>query len=170
MNTTLFPVRAFQTVYEEYYDRVYNYVYRILLHRQDAEDVVSETFLKAMDAWHQYDPERASLSTWLYAIARNCAYNYTRAAGYRAASLESMREDGTLPEPTENPWDAGSAEERVWEILRELSPEERDFLSMRYGLGLSNREVAQALRISEAAAAKRYVRLLDKCRKIAGKR
>jgi RNA polymerase sigma-70 factor (ECF subfamily) len=170
MNTTLFPARAFQTAYEEYYDRVYDYVYRILLHRQDAEDVVSETFLKAMDAWRQYDPERASLSTWLYAIARNCAYNYARAAGRRAVSLESLREDGALPEPAEDPWQAGSAEERVWEILRELSAQERGFLSMRYGMGMSNREVAEALGVSEAAAAKRYARLLDKCRKIAGKR
>ena len=75
-----------------------------------------------------------------------------------------------MPEPSENPWETGSAEERLEEILRELSAEERDFLSMRYGLGMSNREVAEALGVSEAATAKRYVRLLDKCRKIAGKR
>ena len=163
-----FSAAGFQAVYEEYYDRVYNYVYRLLLHRQNAEDVVSETFLRALDAWRDYDPGRASPATWLYAIARHCAYNYTHAAGYRASSLESMREDGTLPEPSENPWETGSAEARLEEILRRLSPEERDFLGMRYSMGLSNREVAQALDISEAAAAKRYLRLLAKCREIAG--
>lgn len=169
MKTTLFPASGFQAVYEEYYDRVYNYVYQLLLHRQNAEDVVSETFLNALNAWPRYDPERASVATWLCAIARHCASNFLRASARQArVSLESLREQGTLKEPAENPWEAGSAEECAWEILNQLSAEERGFLGMRYGMGLSNREVARILDISEAAAAKRYARLLDKCRKIAG--
>lgn len=168
MESKMSPDSGFEAVYEEYYGKIYNYVYRILLHRENAEDVVSETFLKAMVAWNERAPEIDSLSAWLYSIARHCALNFIRSASFRSSvSLESMREDVTLPEPFENPWQAGSAEECAWEILSRLSVEERDFLCLRYEIGLSAREVAQILGISEAATAKRYSRLLAKCQKIA---
>ena len=56
---------AFETVYETYYDKIYRCAYTILLNRENAEDVVAETFLAAYAAYRDYDPARASLATWL---------------------------------------------------------------------------------------------------------
>ena len=73
----------FETVFEVYYDRVYKYAYTILLNRENAEDVVEETFLAAYAAYPGYDPARSSLATWLTRIAHNKAVNLVRSAAYR---------------------------------------------------------------------------------------
>lgn len=163
------PVRPdFQAVYEENYSKVYNYVYRLLLHPQNTEDVVSEAFLKALEAWPRYDGSKASPSTWLCTIAHHCAMNFlSSAAQSRGVSLDALMEEGALPQEMENPWAEDSAESAVWDILSRLSLREREFLNLRYGMELSNGEIAERLGITEKAVSDRYRRLLSKCRKIA---
>ena len=48
-----------------------------------AQDLVQETFLRAWRAADRYDPARASLRVWLFAIARNAVVDHARAAGAR---------------------------------------------------------------------------------------
>ena len=70
----------FEAIYEEYYDRIYKYVYSLLLNREDAEDVTEETFLAAYAAYGSYDSNKASVATWLARIAHNRAVNLVRSA------------------------------------------------------------------------------------------
>ena len=128
----------FEAVYEEHYSKVYNYVYRILLHRQNTEDVVSETFLRALRSYSSYNSEKGSLSTWLCTIAHHCCMNLVQSGAYRTGvSLEAMREAGAAPEAVEN---EDTAEGLLWDILEKLTPEERAFLNLRYGMELTNQE------------------------------
>ena len=158
----------FEEIYEKYYQTVYNYVYRILLHRQNTEDVVSETFLKAMRAFSRYDRKKGTVSVWLCGIAHNCAMDLLRAAAVRTSlSLEELLENENIPESVRNEWEDNTAEWEAWEILRRLSVQERTLLNWRYFLGLSNREIAQKLGITEKAASKRIIKTLAKCRDIA---
>lgn len=61
---------AIEKMYEEYYPRIYNYIYYRTLNREITEDVVSDTFLKIMYKFEVYKPERGAFSTWIYTIAR----------------------------------------------------------------------------------------------------
>ncbi len=65
----------FGQMYEEYYDRVYKYAYTILMNREDAEDIVEETFITAFSAYGMYDASKASFATWITRIAHNKAVN-----------------------------------------------------------------------------------------------
>ena len=56
--------------------------------------------------------------------------------------------------------------QRMFNIIKHLSFEERDFLELRYAFDLKNPEIASILGINEKAVSARYARLLDKCRKI----
>lgn len=170
MKEIAFPVKQdFQAVYEEGYNKVYNYVYRLLLNPQDTEDVVSEAFLKAMQAWPLYDSSKASPTTWLCTIAHHCAVNFLRAAARRkGVSLEALMEEGALPQDAETLWAEDSAEGALWDILSQLSLREREYLNLRYGMELTNREIARRLGITEKAVSDRYRRLLSKCRRLAG--
>ena len=75
------------------------------------------------------------------------------------------RED--FPEATCNKWDADSDKWQVWDILRQLRLSERELLTLRYWVGLSDREIGVRLGITEKAVSSRFHRILEKCRKLA---
>lgn len=158
----------FEEVYEEYYGAVYNYAYRILLQPQNTEDVVSETFLKAMQSFQRYDAGKSSVLGWLCGIAHNCAVDFLRAQAVRSSlSLDELMERGDFPEDARNEWSRSETEWETWEILRQLRVEERELLTLRYWLGLSDREIGQRLGVTEGAVNARFRRVLEKCRKLA---
>ncbi|MBR4755027.1 MAG: sigma-70 family RNA polymerase sigma factor, partial [Lachnospiraceae bacterium] len=49
--------KPFEEVYQECYERVYNTIYIRILNRENTEDIVQDTFIKAMKAYESYDPE-----------------------------------------------------------------------------------------------------------------
>lgn len=68
---------AFAQLVEAYSDRIYRTAFKILGEQQDAEDVLQETFLKALRGLSSFEG-RSSLSTWLYRIAVNEALMLVR--------------------------------------------------------------------------------------------
>lgn len=150
----------FETVFEVYYDRVYKYAYTILLNRENAEDVAEETFLAAFAAYPGYDPARSSLATWLTRIAHNKAVNLVRSAPYRreTALLENDPDhDNTAQDETRY---------TVLWLYAQLTREEREFLDLRYVMGLTDKEVGALYGLAPKAVNKRYQRLLKRCRAI----
>ena len=148
----------FETVFETYYDRVYQYAYTILLNRESAEDVVEETFLAAYAAYPGYDPARSSLATWLTRIAHNKAVNLVRSARDRRET--AMPEDFADQSPAEQDEPRYTV---LWLYAR-LTQEEREFLDLRYVMGLTDKEVGALYSLEPKAVNKRYQRLLKRCR------
>ena len=68
----------FDKVYEENYEKVYNAVYMRLLNRENTEDIVLDTFLKALNAYDSFDPKVSSVYTWLCRSATNTMYDQFR--------------------------------------------------------------------------------------------
>ncbi len=152
----------FETVYEQYYDRVYKYVYTILQQKENTEDIVAETFLSAYKHYDSYSPQKASVATWLTRIAHNHAVNLVRSAAYRTrADLPEYdlhgREDPELLRLQE---DNGI----VMRLYGMLTEEEREFLNLRYAMELKDQEIADLLVMNTKTVNKRYQRLLAKCR------
>ena len=155
---------AFETVYETYYDKIYRCAYTILLSRENAEDVVAETFLAAYAAYRDYDPARASLATWLSRIAHNKAVNLLRSAACRRETELPKGYDAPAPDG-----DFTARSEDMDTILRlyaRLEREEREFLNLRYVMELSDAEIATLYGIKVKTVSKRYQRLLARCRDI----
>lgn len=168
MNMTDVSVKLdFSMVYEENFKYIYNFVYMHVLHKETAEDVTSDTFMKALDAYDRYDPELAAVRTWLCTIARNTIINRQTSAAvrYEQASDE-------LPEPVENDNDPigdhlkqYSINREVENILSKLTQDERELISMRYGADIPVKDIADILGIAPKACTERIRRLLAKCRK-----
>lgn len=155
----------FEQIYLDNYSYVYNYVFMRLLHRENAEDITSEVFVKAMSHFDSYDPSKSSARTWLCNIARNTVTDYFRLkANQPHVDIEDIIEPGI-----EDEYDLmeDSVNRQLFSILRYLSDEERDFLGLRYNQEMSNEEIGKLLGIQPKAVSERYRRLLKKCHDIA---
>lgn len=159
--------KPFDEVFREFYKPLYNYVYMQLLCRQDAEDIVSETFTRAYRAYESYQPSIASEKTWLFRIAKNLLVDYYRR---RAASPERQADDEELNAVPADGDEYAEIEEDtnriVYLVLRQLRTEEREILLMRYVKDMKNPEIASELGISAKSVSERIRRALAKCRKL----
>lgn len=159
----------FYEIYEEYFPKVYHYVYSCLLHREAAEDVTEEVFLAVLQNLDLQSAGRGAMSSWISAIARNRVRDYFKKAHVRyEIPSDAISADEAPPDMPED--GEGSLREpenqKLRRILQKLSPGERDLLELRFGLGLKHEEIGRLLGISENAAQKRGERILEKCRRL----
>ena len=160
---------SFEIVYEKYFSDIYNFIYGQILHRERAEDLVSDVFVKAMTNYERFDPSRASVRTWLTNIARN-----TLIDDYRKNSIRksvSLDDEDNYTEPSyEDEYKIlkEDDEREVYRILSLLSETERELAGMIYFQNMKNNEIGEILGINAKAVSERRRRLLAKCRKLAG--
>ncbi len=94
------PDSELRRAYEAHGAELYQFARRALRDAGHAEDAVQETFVRAWRASDRYDPSRASLRTWLFAILRNVVIDAVRARRIRPAVAEralDVRSGGTEP-------------------------------------------------------------------------
>jgi RNA polymerase sigma-70 factor (ECF subfamily) len=86
---------AFADLYDQYYPKIFGYVLRRTVNVEAAQDITSETFLKALQKLWQFRWRNVSFSSWLYKITTNEINQYFRKAEYKKSiSLEELQEQG----------------------------------------------------------------------------
>ena len=135
--------QEFQTFYQENVGLIYRYMYHQVGNREEAEDLTSHVFLKAVSS---LDPERSRLSMqkWLFLIARTTMADYWR-THYRlpVSSLDELLDAGWEGPSVEEPTVAnGSAADRIQHILQALPEQYREVLHCRFLLKLSIKATA----------------------------
>ncbi len=144
-------IQEFQAFYEDNLVSVYRFVFKSVRNREEAEDLTSQIFLKAL---RYLDPERNAHSarSWLFRIAHTTIADYWR-AHYRAltSSLEVRLEVG-WEGPTEEVIVGTNelAAVQVSNLLQALPERYREVLSCRFLFNLSIRETAATMGVSEA--------------------
>jgi RNA polymerase sigma-70 factor (ECF subfamily) len=143
---------AFGEIYDHYVDRVFKFIYYRVGDRTVAEDLTSETFLRALRSISSISYQGRDIGAWLTTIARNIALDH-------ATSARSRWEVGTA-ELTENGLSLDSAEvtvlsrlrnERLREAIGELSEEQQACIVLRFMDGLSVAETAHAMGKNEGS-------------------
>jgi len=128
-----------------------------------AEDLVAETFERALRARRGFDRRKASEKTWLYSIALNCVRDHARrqAAEHRAY----QRAPDLAPVPSTGEL-LGAIDDRdsVARALQALSIEEREAIALRYGAELTVPEIAKLTREKLSTVEGRVYRALRKLR------
>jgi RNA polymerase sigma-70 factor (ECF subfamily) len=153
---------AFGVLVERYSGRVFSLVRRICPGREDAEEVVQDTFLKVYRQLTRFRRE-SSFSSWLYRIAWNTALSRLRKN--RAAGHFTAWEDGRfrLDDEAEPPWeDADTREEQLERLeaaLDRLPPEDRFLLLLFYREDKPVREIAHITGMSEGQVKTRLHRI-----------
>jgi RNA polymerase sigma-70 factor (ECF subfamily) len=153
---------GFAELYERTFPRVYAYVASLLRDRSAAEDVTAQAFERAYRKRLTYRASRGSMDAWVFGIARNAALDELRKRK-RQAVLEGDPEDteGVLPEDEA---DLALRRQAVRAALESLDGRERDLIALKFAGGLSNREIARVLRMSESNVGTRLHRTITKLR------
>ncbi len=164
---------AFARLVETHSTRIYRLALKILGDQQDAEDVLQDTFVKALRSLPSFEG-RSSLSTWLYRIAVNEALMMVRKRRADVVSIDEEKEDQEgEAEPVEIvDWcclpegDLLGAEARRFldTAIQRLSPGLRAVFVLRDIEGLSVKETAEALGLTEANVKTRLLRARLKLR------
>jgi RNA polymerase sigma-70 factor (ECF subfamily) len=162
---------AFEALVVRYQGRVFGLAWRIVGQRQDAEDVVQQTFLSALEHLDTFR-EEAAVATWLLRIAANHALKVLRKRrGLSTVPLEAAAEaddsDANLPHPQYiAQWRNGPEElaqraevrQLIEQALAELDDKYRLVFVLRDVEGFSVRQTAEALGLTEANVKVRLLR------------
>src|SRR5688572_29082374 len=136
-------------VYAEQLPRVYNFFRYRCGPGTDVEELTARTFEKAWRARHRYRRDLAAFGTWLLSIARNVAIDHFRAT--RPHLPLEMAED--VEAGGRSPEDAAvlqSDAARLASLLERLPERDRELLSLKYGAGMTNRDIAAATGLGES--------------------
>ena len=147
---------ALSAVARGYRHRLGAFCLGMLSDPEDAEDAVQETLIGAFDAMPRYRGE-TSVRVWLLAIARHkCLDRLRRRAVRRAVELTDDH-PGRQTDPVDVEW--------VRRGLLQVGEADRAAVLLKYAVGLTFEEVAEALGVSLSAAKMRTMRALERLRK-----
>lgn len=142
---------AFARLVEVYWDRLYRWLYHLTRDRHRAEDLTQETFLKALGAIGSFRPG-SNFRAWLFRIGHNNFVNLKR-VDKRAA--RGAADDHPTEDPAAGPEQTAADREvmgRVAAAVADLPTDFRMALLLRAEQGMSFREVAAVLKITEETA------------------
>ena len=156
---------AYARVVDAYWDRLYRWLFRMTHDRHKAEDLTQETFLKALAAIGSFRPG-TNFRAWLFRIGHNNFVNLKRGEKRATQTLpdEPMQADGT-PGPQTMASDRETLV-LVSKAVAELPADFRSALLLRAEEGLSFREVAAVLGITEETARWRVFKARQKLVKV----
>lgn len=138
---------ALSELYERYAPSLLGLARRVLGDRADAEEVLQEVFLHAWSRAGRYDPDRASVSTWLALITRSRAIDRLRSRRVDDRTVEAAHRESA---PAHRSSGAARAvlhserRSRIAAALGDLPPEQRHVVELAYYGGMSQSEIARA--------------------------
>lgn len=138
-------------LYSDYHGKILGYIQSRVNNAVLAEDLCADVFLKVYEKLDTFDEKKASLSTWIYTVARNTLTDYYRTRRVTEEIPETYADGSDVEESVI------SAEmlDVLADALEALPERERDIIVLRYYSGKTLKDIGQKLGISYA-----YVKLL----------
>jgi len=142
---------ALEELYLIHFDRIYGYLHMSVGNRHDAEDLTTQTFLKMLESIGKFRFRSAPFSAWLFRIAHNLAMDHFR-AGRRWQPEEDVPEPpGSEELSAEDEAMHSIGRQSMLELIDDLSPEQRQVLTLKFVFNFGNGEVATILGKTEGA-------------------
>jgi RNA polymerase sigma-70 factor, ECF subfamily len=158
---------AFGQLYDHYLSTVYRYIYyRVGTHVQ-AEDLTSETFLRALRALSTFRWQGRDFGAWLVTIARNLVTDHFKSGRFRleVATGEILDYDSAADGPEDDVL-ANLANEALIKAVKKLGADQQECLVLRFLNGLSVAETARVLAKSEGAVKQLQLRAVRNLAKL----
>ena len=139
-----------EQIYTSYYGKVMGYISARIRNRADAEDICSEVFIKIQRKLEDYDPSKASISTWVFTITRNTVIDHFRRSKPTEELDENLSDDSEVDESLLN-------QETLSELAGALKKlPQQLILVLRYYDGKPLTEIAELMNLSYGAVKLRH--------------
>jgi len=155
--------KAQSSLYNQYSKAMYNLAYRMMNNREDAEDILQETFLECFRSIGSFRFE-STFGAWLKRILINKCVNQIRRKKIELILYETLPDYKTEEEP-EITYETG----KIFKGIEQLPDGYRIILTLYLLEGYDHTEIAQILGISESTSKSQYSRAKDKLRNILSK-
>ncbi|MFN2107204.1 MAG: RNA polymerase sigma factor [Candidatus Promineifilaceae bacterium] len=160
---------AYVILYERHASLVYRLAYSLLQQREDAEEVLQDSFEYAFRKLADYDDQKSAFTTWLYRITVSRCRNKRRRKWLPTSPISLLAPGGVKDENAPAPdqvLEQSDLERDVWAALGKLSPKLRETVVLRYYYALQYREIGEILGISPKTAESRMRLAHEKLREI----
>jgi RNA polymerase sigma-70 factor (ECF subfamily) len=138
----------FKPLYEYYLPRLYRYIYYRSKSVEDAEDITSQVLTKAVKNFSSYQWQGVRFGAWLYRIAHNLLVDYYQRK--QALPIDDVPESSVVDDSYEQ-LDDHLDIEFIRQHVQQFSPDVQHAFTLRLTRGLTNKEIADELAMSEAA-------------------
>jgi RNA polymerase sigma-70 factor (ECF subfamily) len=156
---------TYAVLYEQFMPKVYRYISFRISDENMAQDLTSIVFEKALTKFSGFNPQKASFSTWIFTIARNTVIDYYRVYKkdeYVKPDTE-VNASAQYPSPEDEAIKAENTQ-RLRVFLSRLNKREQEAIILKYSNGMSNREIAEVLHLSESNVGSILCRTIRKLR------
>jgi RNA polymerase sigma-70 factor (TIGR02952 family) len=137
---------AFGELYDHYVTIVHRYVYHRVGDRATAEDITSETFVRALRRIDSLSFQGRDVGAWLVTIARNIILDHVKSSRYRLeVATADMRDADRATDGPEDAVIAHLTNKQLLECVRQLGSEQQECIVLRFLHGLSVSETAQIM-------------------------
>jgi RNA polymerase sigma-70 factor (ECF subfamily) len=163
---------ALREVYEAYLKLIYALCLSKLKHKESAEDVTSEFFIRLYNSAATYDG-RGNHKAWISTIARNMCIDYIRKNSREITILDAPDEDGNVRE-VEDPGgtETGSGFETAVDnkltlekAMKILNEKEKQVINMKVAGGMTFKEISEALEMPQGTVSWHYNEAIKKLRR-----
>ena len=145
---------AFALLYDRYVDQIFGYVYHRVGHRQTAEDLVSDVFLRALRRISTFKWQGVDFGAWLMTIARNRVHDHFKSAKFRLEATVEEVFDSPVQNSDDNPEQAllsSDLTQQVHDAIRQLKGEQAEVLYLRFIQHLNVAETAAVMGKTDGA-------------------
>lgn len=158
---------AFAELVRLYQKKIFTLAYGFFRDRDDALEIVQETFMRVYEKIGSYRPEH-SLQSWIYRLARNLCVDY-----YRKYAKKRKLEDGLERVPDRQlaacgspqaDWESRQSAEAIERAVQNLSRRQQEVFSLKYRQGMKLRQVAEIMAISLGTVKALHHRALKRIR------
>ncbi|MDL2238110.1 sigma-70 family RNA polymerase sigma factor [Christensenellaceae bacterium OttesenSCG-928-K19] len=148
--------RFLEEIYDQYYSKVYNYIFYRVLNVGLTDELVRDIFIKLVESHHMPSPN-ISFSSWIFTIARNLLFERLQ---------KNILAQGDMPK--EATVFQNEEPRKIYAILKHLNERERSVLALRFWWKLPYTEIGKHLGLSKNNVSTILAHTIKKCRRFSG--